>query len=102
MKDIKTIEDIEERVKLARREDLSREDWQILVKDRSKKVKLTLAQNPTCPEWLLEHLSRDEDSNVRSNVARHPQCPPAVLEHLSRNEERDEDWQVRKQVASHP
>jgi hypothetical protein len=46
----------------------------------------------------MENLHKDEDWQVRMNVAKNPNCPQEILEKLSQDTSRD----VRQAVLCHP
>jgi len=58
----------------------------------------SLASNPTCPDGMLQSLSKDKSANVRAGVAINPACPIAMLERLAR----DKDVGVRAAIATNP
>ena len=60
--------------------------------------KKKLATDQTTPPHVLETLSKDEDWEVRANVAENPNAPTHVLENLSKDNNSD----VRSSVASNP
>lgn len=59
--------------------DLKKEVALILVKDRTKSVRLALAKNSLCPPDVLETLSIDKDLSVREAALKNKNCPEEIV-----------------------
>jgi Leucine rich repeat variant len=72
-----------------------------LAKDADDTVRSVVIENRNLPLQSLLELTQDQSVNIRANLARHRnnvQVPAEILERLAK----DEDPQVRSQVASNP
>ena len=68
--------------------------WRLYLQD-SPRVRLRLAENPACPQDLLEKLVEDANGEVRAAVARNPNCGESLVARLVE----DEDINVRLELA---
>ena len=63
--------------------------------NKDRNIRISVAENPNTPAYVLEKLSKDEYYNVRYAVVENLSTPEYILEVLSKDEN---DW-VREAVA---